>query len=92
MKKVFIILLILTVVVSCNNNDDNGNTGNIAATFSFGHNWDGTTVSSTDFNTIQYTNAHGEELSIEKLRYLISDVTFTKENGEMRSNNGNLIT
>lgn len=81
-------LLILTLgflfIFSCGeDNDDNINGNNdINTTFNFTHNWDGTNISSADFNTIQYTNANGEQLSIERLRYLISDITFTKENGE----------
>ena len=51
-------------------------------TFSFNHNWDGSVVTSNDFNQIQYTNANGDQLSIERLRYLISDVTFTTLQGE----------
>ena len=82
MKKIFAILLITILITSCKSDDDNNNSQNVSSSFSFGHYWDGTVVSSTDFNTIQYTNANGEELSIEKLRYLISDMTFTKANGE----------
>ncbi|MFD2822739.1 MbnP family protein [Lacinutrix iliipiscaria] len=81
MKRLFAILIIAPLFISCNNNDDD-NVQNVSTTFNFSHNWDGTEVNSTDFNTIQYTNANGEELSIEKLRYLISDITFTKEGGE----------
>jgi len=51
-------------------------------TLNFQHNWEGTTVTNTDFNTIQYINAEGDELSIEKLRYLISKITFHKSTGE----------
>ncbi len=48
----------------------------------FTHNWDGTSVSNSDFNTIQYTNAFGTNLSIEKLRYLISNISFENQNGK----------
>lgn len=85
MKKVITILSLLIAITSCSNDDNNtpSNTPqNINATFNFTHNWDGTEVSNEDFNTIQYTNVNGEELSIEKLRYLISNVTFHKSNGE----------
>ena len=51
-------------------------------TFNFAHNWDGIEVTNTNFNTIQYTNANGENLSITKLRYLISKITFSKSTGE----------
>jgi len=42
--------------------------------FKFSQNWDGTTVTAANFNTLQYSNANGEQLSISKLRYLISKV------------------
>jgi hypothetical protein len=40
------------------------------------------TISNSEFNTLNYTNAHGELLSIERLRYLISDIEFTKMDGQ----------
>lgn len=85
MKKSILILSFgLLFITSCSeDNDDNiSSNNNINTTFNFTHNWDGTNVSNTDFNVIQYTNENGEQLSIERLRYLISDITFTKENGE----------
>lgn len=87
MKKAFTIINIaigLTFLMSCNT-DDNSTSENtpVNITFSFSHNWDGVPVSNTDFNTIQYTNANGEMLSIERLRYLISDITFTTNSNEV---------
>ena len=68
---------------SCGNDDTmDDQDQEVQVTFSFTHNWDGTEVTSADFNTIQYTNEHGEQLSIERLRYLISDVTFVNDSGE----------
>jgi len=51
-------------------------------TFSFSHNWDGTNVAASDFGDLNYTNAHGEILSILKLRYLISKIILHKSNGD----------
>lgn len=42
----------------------------------FDHRFNGTSVTSADFNQIKYTNAFGNQLSISKLRYLISNVKF----------------
>ena len=64
---------------SCNK--DNG-VSQVQITFKFSHNWDGTAVSNANFNSIIYTNANGEDLSISKLRYLISKITFEKSSGE----------
>jgi PBP1b-binding outer membrane lipoprotein LpoB len=71
MKRIASILFTCLLLVSCS--EDDGDT-QIKTTFNFTHNWDGTQVTNADFNTIQYTNANGEELSIEKLRYLISKI------------------
>lgn len=82
MKNILIIALIITLFTSCDNDKDNDIIeANI--TFSFDHTWDDTHITNTDFNTIQYTNANGEEMSIEKLRYLISKITFEKTTGEV---------
>lgn len=94
MKKVFALLLISIITFSsCGEDNDDNLTINstVTSTFNFTHNWDGDNIASTS-NTLQYTNAHGETLSIERLRYLISDVTFTKANGEEIVINGyNLV-
>lgn len=85
MKKTIALLSFVLTIISCSSDDNNTANNvpqNVNTTFSFTSNWDGTAVSSADFNTIQFTNANGEEMSIEKLRYLISNVTFHKSNGE----------
>lgn len=55
---------------------------NTNVSLNFKHNWDGATVTNADFDSIRYFNENNDKLSIEKLRYLISDVTFYKSNGE----------
>ncbi len=81
MKRIFSIVLICLLFASCSEDKDDVTT-TINITFNFTHNWEGTFITNTNFNTIQYTNANGEALSIEKLRYLISNITFHKLNGE----------
>jgi hypothetical protein len=73
------LLCVLTLLACHKDNDDEVLPTNI--TFNFNHNWDASPVSNTDFNVIKYTNAHGEEMSISKLRYLISNITFQNSNG-----------
>lgn len=53
-----------------------------AVTITFTHDFDGTTVTNNDFNNIQYTNLFGNQMSVSKLRYLISDIRFYKSNGD----------
>jgi hypothetical protein len=85
MKKI-VLLFSLIAFSSCSNSDDSGSNPIVITdaelTFNFSHNWDDTAITNADFNTIQYTNANGEELSIEKLRYLISNITLRKTSGE----------
>ena len=54
-----------------------------SVTLRFSHNWEYTPVTSADFNTIKFTNENGEMLSIERLRYLISNVILTNANNEI---------
>lgn len=71
MKNVLIILCIsIFIFSSCSSEDEN-----INITLNFTHNWDGMPITSQDFNTLKFTNEHGEKLSIEKLRYLISNIS-----------------
>lgn len=83
MKKCALILLInLLTMMSCSKDkDDEITQANI--TFKFEHSWETSSVTNSDFNTIQYTNANGEQLSITKLRYLISKIKFESTNGEI---------
>ena len=88
MKKIFLILTICVFIFSCTEDADDNASQNVSAVFSFSHSWDETAVTNADFNTIQFTNANGEEMSIEKLRYLISNIRFEKPNGEMVNTSG----
>lgn len=78
--KLLIIVFLLISIGACSI-DDNVDTKGIV-TFEFTHHWDGTGLSQSDFNELKFTNENEDKLSIEKLRYLISDITFHKSNGE----------
>jgi len=82
MRKLIAIILISIMVLSSCVEEDVPGLQNTSVSLNFKHDWDGANVSSTNFNTIQYFNENNDELSIEKLRYLISDVTFQKSNGQ----------
>jgi len=82
MKKILALLICLTIALTaCSEDMDDNLTAKTEAetTFNFKHNWNETEVTSANFNTIQYTNQNGEMLSIERLRYIISDITFSRE-------------
>ena len=80
MRKIYIITLFILVFMSCDKDND---TVQANITFNFTHAWDETPITNANFNTIQYTNTSGQDMSIEKLRYLISKITFQKSNGEL---------
>lgn len=76
-----IFLFVFITLVSCHTDNDD-NASNVKITFDFSHNWDGTPVSNIDFNDLKFINVNNDILSIERLRYLISDITLTNSNGE----------
>ena len=92
MKKTFALLFISLCLGSCSDDDATNTIIQTNTTFNFSHNFDGTSVTNVDFNTIQFTNENGEMISIERLRYLISDVTFTTTSNEvLELDNYNLV-
>jgi len=83
MKKGILSLLVLGFLLFAGCSEDATNElKNVNVSFDFTHHWDGQAVAGEDLNSVKFTNANGEQLSVELLRYLISDVTFEHENGE----------
>ncbi len=77
MKKIAFALIASVLFIGCNNDDDTQQPApDVSVEFTFTHNWDGDPIENSDFENPQYTNAHGELMSLSKLVYLISDVTF----------------
>jgi hypothetical protein len=91
--KIFTIFLIIALsFAACSEDNDDNLSANTWTTFKFTHNWDGQPVTNADFNSLQFTNENGETLSIERLRYVISDITFTTTNNEVLAlDNYNLV-
>lgn len=81
-KSVLLIFISVLSIMSCSE-DKNDNIAQANIVFSFKHSWGTSPITNSDFNTIQYTNADGEKLSIIKLRYLISKIKFESTNGEI---------
>jgi hypothetical protein len=83
MKRILVYLLVAMLGFTACDTDTNGETSvSLNTSFKFTHNWDGQDVSSADFNSFQFTNENGEVVSIERLRYVISDIVFTGSSGE----------
>jgi hypothetical protein len=47
----------------------------VNVTFEFTQNWDGIPVSSSDFNDFKFTTQNGESISINRLRYVLSNIS-----------------
>jgi hypothetical protein len=76
---------------SCSENND-VSLDPVSITLNFSHAWGEDEVTSLDFNDIKFTNENGELLSIEGLRYLISEITLTHVSGEVTTlNEYNLV-
>ncbi|WP_298779503.1 MbnP family protein [uncultured Polaribacter sp.] len=82
MKK-FALILISSVLffTACNKNklDCCVFPETVTVTLKFTHNWDGTPITATDFNDFKFTTENGELVSIEKLRYLVSNITLDSQ-------------
>ena len=78
-----VLLFLLTGLLTFNACSSPEKKVSASVTIRFSHNWDNTPVTSADFNTIKFTNENGEMLSIERLRYLISNVVLTNTNNEI---------
>ncbi len=80
-KVIFSSLFIsLTFIIGCNDNDDSPVT-EVSPTFNFTHNWDGEPIQNSDYENTTYVNENGESLTLSKLVYLISDITFRDAEG-----------
>jgi hypothetical protein len=76
-----LVVFSLITLLSCTKDNDNTAT-QVDITFNFEHNWDGTTVTNSDFNIIKFTNSFGTQLSVSKLQYLVSNIKFETSRGE----------
>ena len=81
MKRRFLIILCISLLINSCSDDKDVVIEPVAITLNFSHAWEETEITSADFSDIKFTNANGEMLSIERLRYLISEVTLTHESG-----------
>ena len=82
MKKIALLFVMSALFAACSSDDDSGDAiQEVSVEFNFTQNWDGQPISNPDFETTTYTNAHGEDLTLSKLVYLISDIEFVAADG-----------
>jgi hypothetical protein len=78
--KILAIICIAFVLGSCSEDNDIS-LNPVAITLNFSHSWDGIEITNADFNELKFTNENEQDLSIERLRYLISEISLTHESG-----------
>ena len=79
MKKIIIICLFFALN-SCSKDRDIS-LSPVAITLNFAHSWGEDDISSSDFNELKFTNENEQTLNIERLRYVISEITLIHESG-----------
>lgn len=79
-KSLLVFAVITALTFFACNSDDRPTSSN--TTFQFSNDWDGVDISTSDIENTVFTNANGENITITRLRYIISDITFTKPNGD----------
>ncbi len=85
MKKIAVLLLFATSFISCDDDNNDSIVQNSQVTLSFTQNFDGAPITTSSYDTTEFTNANGDVMTFTRLRYLITDVTFTAENGTIVS-------
>lgn len=83
MKIKHIILLSSLVFTTCEIDREIAVNPRVNLKLNFLHRWGQSNVSSDDIDNTQFTNAFGNQLTVERLRYLISDIKITKAGGEI---------
>lgn len=80
MKPVYALILSVFILLFSCTKDDKG-PKEVTIQIAFSHNWDGMAMTQADLNQFKFTNANNETLSIERLRYLFSNLTLAKADG-----------
>lgn len=77
-KKLFLLILVV-FFMACDKNDDQPQ--NTPVSIDFSHSFNQQAIDSSSFNALDYTNGFGTILSLTRLRYLISQISFTNQQG-----------
>jgi hypothetical protein len=79
LNKSLFLLLLVVCFAACETSDDPIENSSVSIDFS--HRFNQQAVTSNNFNALQYTNGFGTTLSLTRLRYLISEISFTNQQG-----------
>jgi len=81
MKTRILAIICLAFVLSSCSEDNDISLEPVAITLNFSHSWNGTEITNADFNELKFTNENEQDLSIERLKYVISEVSLTHKSG-----------
>ena len=81
MKTRILAIICLTFVLCSCSEDNDISLEPVAITLNFSHSWNGTEITNADFNELKFTNENEQDLSIERLKYVISEVSLTHKSG-----------
>jgi len=81
MKTRILAIICLAFVLSNCSEDNDISLEPVAITLNFSHSWNGTEITNADFNELKFTNENEQDLSIERLKYVISEVSLTHKSG-----------
>ena len=82
-KKFLVAVSIGYVMLMSGCDEDELNIPTVSITLHFTHNWDGEEVDLSHFNDFKFTTEAGDVLSIERLRYVVSDIELTNSAREV---------
>ncbi|CAI8419890.1 MAG: Uncharacterised protein [Flavobacterium sp. SCGC AAA160-P02] len=92
MKNHFLAITFLVIMLSSCSEDNDISVDSVSVRLNFTHSWGELVISNEDFNELKFTTEIGDLLSIGRLRYLISELTFTHESGTVtRLDDYNLV-
>jgi hypothetical protein len=74
MKKSFLLAICMLVMLSNCSEDSDIRIEPVSISLNFHHSWEETNIGSEDFGELKFTNENGDLLSIDRLRYLISEI------------------
>ncbi len=82
MKKIVLLFFALIPFLACDNDDDTTTpVVESDVSINFTQSFDGQSITANEFSNLEYTNENGEQLSISRLRYLMTDIVLTDSDG-----------
>lgn len=91
MKRILKLIFLTFIALTSCSEDNDVELKKVNVTLKFTHSWDDAPLTSTDFNNFKFTTKNGESVSIERLRYLLSNIHLKNGDDIYTFKNYNLI-